>query len=44
MDGGHHLAGPSTFAGLHRLSDDDWAAARERSQAASAASKAERGV
>jgi NAD(P)-dependent dehydrogenase (short-subunit alcohol dehydrogenase family) len=44
MDGGQRLAGPSTFAGLHRLSDADWEAARERSQAASAASKARRGV
>jgi hypothetical protein len=44
MDGGHHLAAPSTFAGLSGLSDEDWAAAREQSKAASAASKAQRSV
>jgi NAD(P)-dependent dehydrogenase (short-subunit alcohol dehydrogenase family) len=42
MDGGQRLAGPGTFAGLTSLTDEDWAAARERSKAASAASKAER--
>ncbi len=44
MDGGQHLAGPGTFAGLTRLSDEDWAQARERSKAASAAAKAQRTV
>lgn len=44
MDGGHHLAAPSTFAGLTSLGEDDWAAARERSKAASAESKAQRSV
>ena len=44
MDGGHHLAAPSTFAGLTSLSGEDWAAAREQSKAASAASKAQRSV
>jgi NAD(P)-dependent dehydrogenase (short-subunit alcohol dehydrogenase family) len=44
IDGAHHLAAPSTFAGLTKLSDDDWMAIRERSQAASAASKAARSV
>ena len=29
VDGGHHLAAPSTFADLSRLSEADWAAARE---------------
>jgi NAD(P)-dependent dehydrogenase (short-subunit alcohol dehydrogenase family) len=42
MDGGQRLAGPGTFAGLTSLSDDDWATARERSKAASEASKAQR--
>ena len=42
MDGGQMLAGPGTFAGLTSLSAEDWEAARERSKAASAASKAER--
>lgn len=42
MDGGQMLAGPGTFAGLTSMSDDDWAAAREASKAASAAAKAQR--
>jgi NAD(P)-dependent dehydrogenase (short-subunit alcohol dehydrogenase family) len=44
MDGGQRLAGPNTFAGLTTMTDEDWAAARERSQAASAAAKATRSV
>ncbi|WP_204249206.1 SDR family oxidoreductase [Frondihabitans sp. PAMC 28766] len=40
MDGGQHLAGPSTFAGLTALTVDDWAAIRERGKAAAAATKA----
>jgi NAD(P)-dependent dehydrogenase (short-subunit alcohol dehydrogenase family) len=44
MDGGQRLAGPGTFAGLTALSDQDWSDIRERSQAASAASKAQRDV
>lgn len=44
MDGGQRLAGPNTFAGLSAMSDDDWAQARERSQAASAAAKSARSV
>jgi hypothetical protein len=42
MDGGQMLAGPGTFAGLTSLSDQDWAEIRERSQAATATSKAQR--
>jgi NAD(P)-dependent dehydrogenase (short-subunit alcohol dehydrogenase family) len=42
MDGGQHLAGPGTFAGLTSLSDPDWVEIRERSKAASEASKAQR--
>jgi hypothetical protein len=42
MDGGQMLAGPGTFAGLTSLSDEDWAEAREKSRAATAASKAQR--
>jgi NAD(P)-dependent dehydrogenase (short-subunit alcohol dehydrogenase family) len=42
MDGGQHLAGPGTFAGLGSLSDDDWAEIRAQSQAASEAAKAQR--
>ncbi|AEH09445.1 MULTISPECIES: SDR family oxidoreductase [Protofrankia] len=44
MDGGQKLAGPGTFAGLTTLSDQDWADIRERSQLASAQSKAQRTV
>lgn len=43
MDGGQMLAGPGTFAGLTSMTADDWAAAKEKSKAASAASKAQRG-
>jgi NAD(P)-dependent dehydrogenase (short-subunit alcohol dehydrogenase family) len=42
MDGGQMLAGPGTFAGLTSLTDADWADIRERSQAATATSKAQR--
>jgi NAD(P)-dependent dehydrogenase (short-subunit alcohol dehydrogenase family) len=44
MDGGQHLAGPGTFAGLTSMTAEDWAQARERSQQASTAAKAERTV
>lgn len=44
IDGGHHLAAPSTFAGLNKLSDEAWRKIRETSQAATAASKAQRSV
>lgn len=44
IDGGHHLAAPSTFAGLTKLDDEAWRKIREASQAASAASKAERSL
>lgn len=44
MDGGQMLAGPGTFAGLTSMSKDDWADARARSEAATAASKTQRGV
>ena len=42
IDGGHHLAAPSTFAGLNKLSDEAWRKIREASQAATAATKAQR--
>jgi NAD(P)-dependent dehydrogenase (short-subunit alcohol dehydrogenase family) len=42
IDGGHHLAAPSTFAGLNRVSDAEWEEIRAASQAASAQSKAQR--
>ena len=44
MDGGQQLAGPGTFASLSAMSDEDWTQAREASQAASAASRAQRSV
>ena len=44
MDGGQRLAGPNTFAGLTKLDDEAWADIRERSKAASAASKSQRGA
>ncbi|MTD12512.1 SDR family oxidoreductase [Nakamurella sp. YIM 132087] len=44
MDGGQMLAGPGTFAGLNSMSAQDWADAKERSKAASAAAKAQRGT
>jgi NAD(P)-dependent dehydrogenase (short-subunit alcohol dehydrogenase family) len=44
MDGGQHLAGPGTFAGLTSLTDEDWEEIRAQSQAATAASKAQRSV
>jgi NAD(P)-dependent dehydrogenase (short-subunit alcohol dehydrogenase family) len=44
MDGGQMLAGPGTFAGLTSMSAEDWAEAKERSKAATAASRSQRGV
>ncbi|WP_029889144.1 SDR family oxidoreductase [Polycyclovorans algicola] len=44
IDGGHHLAAPSTFAGLNKLSDEAWDKVRETSKAASATAKAQRTV
>ena len=42
MDGAQRLAGPGTFAGLASLSNEDWAAARAASTAASEAAKSQR--
>jgi NAD(P)-dependent dehydrogenase (short-subunit alcohol dehydrogenase family) len=42
MDGGQMLAGPGTFAGLTSLTGEEWAEIREKSKAATAASKAQR--
>jgi NAD(P)-dependent dehydrogenase (short-subunit alcohol dehydrogenase family) len=44
IDGGHHLAGPSTFADMTKFSDEDWEEIRRTSQAASATTKAQRSV
>jgi NAD(P)-dependent dehydrogenase (short-subunit alcohol dehydrogenase family) len=42
MDGGQRLAGPGTFAALTSLSDEDWVHIKDRSMAATAASKSQR--
>jgi NAD(P)-dependent dehydrogenase (short-subunit alcohol dehydrogenase family) len=42
IDGGHHLAAPSTFADLLDLSDEQWAKAREAIQAGSDRDRAQR--
>jgi NAD(P)-dependent dehydrogenase (short-subunit alcohol dehydrogenase family) len=42
VDGGHHLAAPSTFADLGKLSADDWAAAREALKASAEKERAGR--
>ena len=44
IDGGHHLAAPSTFADLASLTDAQWARAKEAILAASARDKGERSV
>ena len=44
IDGGHHLAAPSTFANLSGLTDAEWALARERIELASARDKQQRTV
>ncbi len=44
MDGGQMLAGPGTFAGLTSLTDADWQQIKQKSLAATAASKAQRSV
>jgi NAD(P)-dependent dehydrogenase (short-subunit alcohol dehydrogenase family) len=42
IDGGQHLTGPSTFADLSSLSEDQWRAAREAIEASNRRAKAER--
>lgn len=44
IDGGHHLAAPSTFAGLNTMTDAQWAEAKAKAKAASEQSKAQRSV
>jgi NAD(P)-dependent dehydrogenase (short-subunit alcohol dehydrogenase family) len=39
IDGGHHLAAPSTFAGLANLTDEQWARAKEAVKASAAKEK-----
>jgi NAD(P)-dependent dehydrogenase (short-subunit alcohol dehydrogenase family) len=42
IDGGHHLAAPSTFAGLSKLTSQDWLRAREAIRASASREKAGR--
>jgi NAD(P)-dependent dehydrogenase (short-subunit alcohol dehydrogenase family) len=42
IDGGQHLAGPSTFADLNALTDEQWRAARAAIQSSTARDKAQR--
>ena len=44
IDGGHHLAAPSTFADLASLSDDDWRRAREAIKASAEKERQGRGA
>jgi len=44
IDGGHHLAAPSTFAELTRLTEDDWRQAREALRASAERERQGRGV
>jgi NAD(P)-dependent dehydrogenase (short-subunit alcohol dehydrogenase family) len=44
IDGGHHLAAPSTFAGLSKLSPKDWQRARETIQASTRKEKEGRSI
>ena len=44
IDGGHHLAAPSTFADMLDHTDEDWSAMRERIQATSDKQKQSRTV
>ncbi len=42
IDGGHHLAAPSTFAALGKLTNEDWADAKAKVRASSDRDKAQR--
>jgi len=44
IDGGHHLAAPSTFAGLVKLTDEQWARAKAAGKASAEREKAQRTV
>ncbi|AKH69060.1 dehydrogenase of unknown specificity, short-chain alcohol dehydrogenase like [Spongiibacter sp. IMCC21906] len=44
IDGGHHLAAPSTFASLSDLTDDDWTSIRESLKASAEKEKSSRSV
>ncbi len=44
IDGGHHLAAPSTFAELDRLTPEDWAQARTLVRGRAQAEKAQRDI
>jgi NAD(P)-dependent dehydrogenase (short-subunit alcohol dehydrogenase family) len=44
IDGGHHLAAPSTFASLARITPEEWARTREKLRASAEAEKQQRAV
>lgn len=44
IDGGHHLAAPSTFASLSDLTDEDWSSIRESLKASAEKEKSNRSV
>ncbi|POP51696.1 SDR family oxidoreductase [Zhongshania marina] len=44
IDGGHHLAAPSTFASLGSWSDDDWSSVRDSIKASAEKEKTQRSV
>ena len=44
IDGGHHLAAPSTFAGLVNLTDEQWGRAKAATKASAEREKAQRTV
>lgn len=44
IDGGHHLAAPSTFASLAKITPEEWAKTREKLKASAEAEKKQRAV
>ena len=44
IDGGHHLAAPSTFASLSKITPEEWAKTREKLRASAEAEKKQRAV
>lgn len=44
VDGGHHLVAPSAYAGLSKMTDADWAKARDAAKPASAVANSQRSV
>ena len=44
IDGGHHLAAPSTFASLGSWSDEDWSSVRDSIKSSAEKEKSQRSV